>query len=243
MSEDPLVTPEPPCRPDRQCTARSKRTGERCRRPAMEGRTVCYHHGGKTPRGPALPQFKTGRYSKLLPSQLASSYRRAARDPNLLELRQDVALVDARIAQLVEGLSGGESGETWKRLGHAWNTMVRSQAAREDLPALKQYLVEIGNLVARGAEGASAESAIWGDVTDLLHLRRRLVDSERKRLVDLQQMVDKQQLLVFVGLLFEVVSKHVADRATLASIIADVGRLTGAGGGDLPADSQAEAGD
>lgn len=32
-----------------QCTATSKRSGERCKRPARRGLTVCYMHGGNTP--------------------------------------------------------------------------------------------------------------------------------------------------------------------------------------------------
>lgn len=33
-----------------QCTARSKRSGERCKRPAMNGTTVCRNHGGAAPQ-------------------------------------------------------------------------------------------------------------------------------------------------------------------------------------------------
>lgn len=50
----------------RQCTATSKRSGQRCRRSAMTDRTVCQVHGGKTPRGVASPHFRHGRYSILL---------------------------------------------------------------------------------------------------------------------------------------------------------------------------------
>lgn len=35
--------------PNPQCTAKSKRTHERCRRPAMNGGTVCEWHGGRIP--------------------------------------------------------------------------------------------------------------------------------------------------------------------------------------------------
>lgn len=34
---------------DRRCTATSKRSGERCRKPAIVGGTVCAMHGGKSP--------------------------------------------------------------------------------------------------------------------------------------------------------------------------------------------------
>lgn len=33
-----------------RCTARSTRTGEPCKRPAMLGGNVCYHHGGAAPQ-------------------------------------------------------------------------------------------------------------------------------------------------------------------------------------------------
>lgn len=53
----------------RQCTATSKRTGQRYRKPAMIDRTVCRTHGGKTPRGVTSPHFRHGRYSILLPAR------------------------------------------------------------------------------------------------------------------------------------------------------------------------------
>ena len=37
-------------RPHRQCTAKAKGTGERCRRPPIRGGTVCEKHGGSAPQ-------------------------------------------------------------------------------------------------------------------------------------------------------------------------------------------------
>ena len=85
----------------RQCTARSKRSGERCRKHAMRGRTVCLAHGGRTPRGVASPHFKTGRYSRSLPGHLLAAYEEALRDPRLLSLRDEAALIDAMINELL----------------------------------------------------------------------------------------------------------------------------------------------
>ena len=50
------------CLPNaRQCSASSKRTGCRCRAPAMTGRTVCRFHGGKRRRsGRAVTALDTG---------------------------------------------------------------------------------------------------------------------------------------------------------------------------------------
>jgi hypothetical protein len=35
---------------ENQCTATAKSTGERCKRPAIKGGTVCYQHGGAAPQ-------------------------------------------------------------------------------------------------------------------------------------------------------------------------------------------------
>lgn len=48
----------------RQCAATSKRSGKRCRKHAMRGRTVCLAHGGRTPIGMSSPHWKTGIYSR-----------------------------------------------------------------------------------------------------------------------------------------------------------------------------------
>jgi hypothetical protein len=45
-----------------RCTAKSKRTGERCKGPAVRGWTVCRMHGarGGQPAGQANPQWTHG---------------------------------------------------------------------------------------------------------------------------------------------------------------------------------------
>ena len=49
-----------------RCTARSKRTGQRCRAPAMKGWKVCRFHGarGEAPDGSSNGAWKHGHYSR-----------------------------------------------------------------------------------------------------------------------------------------------------------------------------------
>jgi hypothetical protein len=49
-----------------QCTATSKRTGERCKGPAVRGWTVCRFHGagGGAPRGESHGRYKHGLYTR-----------------------------------------------------------------------------------------------------------------------------------------------------------------------------------
>lgn len=73
-----------------QCTARSKRTGERCQAPAITGKDKCYHHGGATP-------VKHGLFSKYSRHRLAEVIQQLATDPDLLDLRQQIAFKQALI--------------------------------------------------------------------------------------------------------------------------------------------------
>jgi hypothetical protein len=49
-----------------RCTAKSKRTGERCKGPAVTGWTVCRFHGagGGAPCGERNGRYRHGRYTK-----------------------------------------------------------------------------------------------------------------------------------------------------------------------------------
>lgn len=47
-----------------QCKAKSKQTGERCRRHVKPGWEVCHYHGGGSHGGIFAPALKHGFYSK-----------------------------------------------------------------------------------------------------------------------------------------------------------------------------------
>jgi hypothetical protein len=68
-----------------KCTGHSKRTGEPCKKDARKGREVCAAHGGKTPVGPAAPNWEHGKYSNYMttPQKLREGFQRALDDPEL----------------------------------------------------------------------------------------------------------------------------------------------------------------
>jgi hypothetical protein len=95
------------------CGANKKRGAGICRSiPMKNGR--CRVHGGATPGGMALPQYKHGRYSKYLPTGLADKYNEALLDTELVTLRDDIALVDSQIQERME--QGKENPITFTEL-------------------------------------------------------------------------------------------------------------------------------
>lgn len=155
-----------------ECGAK-KRDGTPCRAKAMaNGR--CRIHGGATPSGFALPQYKTGRYSKVLPDALRYRYEVARDDEDLLSLRDEIALLDIRITELL---------------------------------------------------GSSPNDDTWAQVVGLFEQRRKLAESEHKRLVTLKQYVSVEQVYAFIGALGGILREHVTDRRALAAIQRDLSGL------------------
>jgi hypothetical protein len=157
-----------------RCTARSKRTGQLCTQPVCRGRTKCRLHGGRSRRGLAAPAWKNGRYSRALPADLAGTYEQARTDGELVGLRDELALVDVRINELLEGLD------------------------------------------------ADDPSAVWREVYAAIERRRRLADTERKRVELLQAVLTAEQAMAFVSILATSVKRHVKDRAILQAISNDI---------------------
>ncbi len=212
-----------------QCTATSKRTGARCGPQAVTGRATCRHHGGRSPRGLAHPRTKSGRYSKDLPTRLAERYREAAADPDLLALRDEIRLIDARLADVLSTVDTGESGRAWRELKRAHAALVVAQR-RGDGGREAAHLGAIGAIVNAG----DADRAAWADDLSLVEARRRLSESEQKRLVAMSQTITAEQAMALVGALVDAVRRHVTDRAVLTALSNDLERVLAAkqaGGG------------
>lgn len=152
----------------RRCKATSKRTGERCGAPAVSGRQTCRAHGGTSPRGPAHPSWKHGRYSKLLAHRPA--YAEAIQDPTLGQFRETLALFDVRTAELLELSYGvdGEAGLSIVRLRQTWRAVVAAFQT-EDPDRLSAAL----EAHAEEMEGATAAEDAWSELADVLDKRRK----------------------------------------------------------------------
>lgn len=220
-----------------QCTATSKRTGLRCGANAVDGKNVCYHHGGRSLSGVASPSYKHGRYSRVLPARLLDRYQEAAQDPELLALREDVALLDTRLADLLKRVDSGETGRAW-RAARDGLAQVNRGIARNDPDELKDGLAVLREAIGQGV----SDYAAWNEVAAVLEQRRRLVESERKRLVEMQAMLSAEQAMLLLTAVLDAVRRHVSDRGALAAIATELAAIAARGGG-APARSDTDDAD
>jgi hypothetical protein len=148
-----------------KCGARN-RQGEPCQRWALAGRNRCRLHGGKTLVGTASANFRSGRYSRYLPGRLQERYEQAEADPELLSLKSEVALVDARLADLLSRVDTGESGQRWADLRRAYRAFIRARQAGDGETAA---LAKVESVI----ESAIQDHTAWAEIGALVEQRRK----------------------------------------------------------------------
>ena len=213
----------------KKCTATSKRTGKRCGAWAVPGRDVCHWHGGKSPRGLAHPSTKHGRFSKDLPTRLAADYQAALKDPELVALREELALVTAREADLLKRVDSGEAGAHWTGMQKALGDFRRAQQ-RQDTMGAAEALRQMERLTDLGIQDYKA----WSELLGAIESRRRLAETERRRLEAMQQTITSERAMLLVAALVDAVRRHVTDKAVLDAVGREVAQLVaveGAPGG------------
>lgn len=206
-----------------RCTAWSRRRGRQCNQHPVKGKTKCRHHGGATPSGIASANYKNGRYVKAMPVRLLDNYHASMEDSELLNLRAEISLLDARLHELLGKVDTGESGATWRKLQGKMKEYDDHilKAKYADGPNRNEYLTraamalnELRDLIENGL----TDFAIWDEIKDQIRERRFLVESERKRLTDMQNMITGEQALALATALSIAVKTHVTDSDTLRKI-------------------------
>jgi len=208
-----------------RCQAWSRQAGRQCAQMVRPGQNVCKWHGGNSPRGIASPKWKDGRHSKYMPSRLLDRYREAASDGELLELRSEIALLDTRLSDLLTRVDHGESGSTWRKVRDAYNEL-RTGFITKDNDKVNDAFTSLDELIRRGV----SDYAGWNEVQLIIEQRRKLVETERRRLVDMQQMISTEEAVNIYQALALAVKENVPDNRTLSRIQETFIRLTNRAG-------------
>jgi hypothetical protein len=219
--DNPISSGKPHDR-QRACGAKT-RSGGTCRQPAMpNGR--CRLHGGKTPGGVASPHFRHGRYSKYLPKHLQADDRRVRSDPELVSVRDELALIALRKLELVKRLS--RPLPPWNRAVAAFrdyeSALESGNAERvaESLEALRLVLTE-------GADAHAAYERTWNQLRELVQEKGKLSQVESKRMAVVAGYVSVTQLVAVLTAVLSEVKERVRDRVALQAIQNRVDQLMG----------------
>lgn len=186
----------------------------------------CHKHGGKSLVGIAHSGLTHGRYSKHLPTRLLSRYNEAKSDGDLTALREEIALTDARLADLLARVDTGEAGSLWEAARKAMGDYdAACNSGRDDAP----YRQTLALSTLRDVLNTSQDYEAWNEVQRMVEQRRRLVDTESKRLEKLSQSITAEKAMLLMTAVVGVIREHVRDRDTLAAVSAGIGRLISVG--------------
>ncbi len=201
---------------------------------AREGQ-ACRVHGGASPKGIAHPGFKHGKHSKVLKGDTLQRYEEARRDPLLVGLREEIALVDARLGDLLQGVMLGENELLWPRLKDAFRELKVAIRAKDptgmatELSLLEQFI-----------EQGSTRQDSWKGIYDVVEIRRKLVDTEWRRELASEQAMRANEAETMVVALATAVRLHVKDRDILAAIQDEFIRINGVAAGGRTGEGRRE---
>lgn len=190
----------------------------------MRGRDRCAKHGGKVMRGTEHPWFIHGKYSKDLRRDILQNYYESLDSGQQLSQNHEIALLDARISLLLRQASSSRD---------IVEMLVGLQGVQEKLVDILENadgVVEIDKPVARSIvnelgmvmDEFKNERRKWDEIYQVIDNRRKLIESERKAIVDSQRMMTEQQALTLMAALVNLVKKHVTDPNTRNAISADL---------------------
>ena len=152
-------------------------------------------HGGKSLAGVDHGQFTHGRYSKFLPDSLAMTYHRALADKDLISMNDEMALIDTRLATMLDRATGQAVGaREWNKAREYFNAFRSHTNAGRQQRAI-EALDRLGSLLM----APQSDDAAWNEIVDLIEARRKLAVTERKRLLDEDQVITIDRLMLLMA--------------------------------------------
>lgn len=174
----------------------------------------CRAHGGPSAIiGPANQNWTGGRYSKYVPKRLRPDFDASLNDPDRLELAGQLAALDARFSELMRGLDTDNTDASYTDLPKKWEMMERAQLAGRQEHAMQLYME-----IKAGLTLAARLQSTWAEMYDVIERRRKVVESERKRMLESAELLSIGQTMALVDQLQGAVFEIVKDRATLSAI-------------------------
>jgi hypothetical protein len=203
-----------------QCEGKKRSTGDRCKAPAITGRRFCRVHGGLLPRGKDNNFYVHGRYSSVVPERMQDDILRLLGDVDLLELNDELALLKARVRDVITRVELGESGKTWKALRAQMRAHDKAMRAG-DVDQQAEALYEIRKLVLDGSRDWDA----WEDVRSVVRDVTKVAESQRRRVLEQHHMITVDAAYAMLDSLVDAVRRSVTDEHTRDLVAAEFSRI------------------
>lgn len=186
------------------CGARTRR-GTECKAPAMtNGR--CRVHGGAALKGLDSPAFKHGRRSKYLPANVLAMVAELNTDEDRLAMETELALIDARMNQVLTAADGSAAPAAWKMAGDEMQKFLDA-SRRKNHAVAHGALQRLEEILTNGV----GETKAWEEVRSIIDQRARLVEFEERRAVANGKAIPVDQVMNMIAAFQALVRDEVTD--------------------------------
>lgn len=144
---------------------------------------------------------------------LAEAVERAHNDPELLNLTTEVALLQARLGQLIDKIEPEESLGRWKKAQEQFKMLLDARA-RKDGVGFGQSLEELRIIFRDGLH----DHLIWSEIRDTLKDLRGIVAQEQKRRMDMNALISADQAVGMISEILYAAKEHVSDPKELNAL-------------------------
>jgi hypothetical protein len=151
-----------------------------------------------------------------MPKKLRERVERAMGDPALLSLEGDVALVCARVGELLEQM-GKVDCPPWGQAVESLNSLAIAVQGG-DLEAIQSALAEHSALVRSGAEAGRNVEELWRPLQRALLDKAKLVEAESKRKRLLNLFLSATEAWVLIESVMRAVKDTVREQHMLEAI-------------------------
>jgi hypothetical protein len=167
-------------------------------------------------------------WTTILGRRRLTQFERALMDPDLVSLRQELVKLDLRIAEIEERGRRGESDKAWNLVNKLANrindTLAGETLGEKQIERLRDYAQQLSTVAQEGV----GDYAMWKEITDLMELRRKTADTERKYEELHKVLIPATQLTVLFDELYGAIEEVVPDRGMQLKLLMEVrGRLNG----------------
>lgn len=207
-----------------RCEHNAKRTGRRCRNPAIKGRNGCAVHGGRTPRGVESANYKGKGYSPYVPIPFLEVYEDMRSDDTLANVRDEMALGRMFIAGHLEHLGTVDNKETLPELLNMLQDM-KTYYRSSDATGMANTIDGMEQIITNRLEQLKTEDKIMERVEQ----QRKLVETEQKISLQGERAISVELFAVLMGLIFKAIEMGVKDKDERIAVAAEVRGFVTAG--------------
>lgn len=223
-NEYPLQCGIPHAMIKKRCGAKT-RTGAICKSWPIRKSNRCRMHGGQSPGGIASPLYRTGRYSKYIPGNMAETYEEILREKDPLSLTGDAVLLRLFLVQDLKQMDQGNTHPAWIEAHTTLKVLSKAIKLGGDPKTIIDTLTNLENIVKPHYRAAKAKRSVAGYIDQLA----RVADKERRIALDLYKVVTVEYALATIQAVVEgirtTVLEHCKDRKIANRILVDTNKI------------------